>query len=314
MQNKGRLKFYENHSLSLVSTFGIGGKARFFVIPYDTDALCRTVLYASRSGRYKVIGNASNLLFDDGGFDGCIICTVKLRKIHLTSPSFAANGDKAIYAESGAMLPALTHLASNSGFMGFEGLCSIPATVGGALCLNAGAYGSEISDTLLAYECFCPKTNEISLTFASKSCFSYRKSPLMNSGKIILGAYFRAEPGDTEQIKARCERFKALRKENQPQGVKSAGSYFKRPKENEGFLPYQNKSAGQVIDMCGLKGAHVGGAQISPKHANFLINASGTAQANEVLALARLVKAEVYQKTGIRLCEEVEFVPYHKNR
>lgn len=312
MQNKGRLKFYENHSLSLVSTFGIGGKARFFVIPYDTDALCRTVFLAARSGRYKIIGNASNLLFDDCGFDGAVICTVKIRKICLTSPPFASNCDKVIYAESGAMLPSLCRLALDNGISGFEGVCSIPATVGGALCLNAGAYGSEISDTLIAYELFCPKTNKIRLAFADKSCFSYRKSPLLNSGKAVLGAYFLAESGEPEQIKARCEKFKTLRRENQPQGVKSAGSYFKRPRENEGFAPYQNKSAGQVIDMCGLKGASIGGAQISQKHANFLINASGTAQASEVLALARLVKWDVYQKTGIRLCEEVEFVSYRK--
>jgi UDP-N-acetylmuramate dehydrogenase len=260
-----------------------------------------------------VVGNASNLLFDDCGFDGCIICTSKMREIRLTSHPAFTGADRVIYAQCGVLLPTLSRFALHQALTGFEGLCSIPATVGGALCLNAGAYGSEISDKLLAYEIFCPQSNKTSLIFADKSLFSYRKSPLMHSGKAILGAFFLAETGESEQIKAKCERFKALRAENQPQGVKSAGSYFKRPHENEGFPPYQNKSAGQVIDTCGLKGVSVGGAQVSPKHANFLINATGQAQASDVLALARTVKATVYKKTGIRLCEEVEFVPFRKN-
>ena len=319
MQNKGRLKFHENHSLSLVSTLGIGGRARVFVMPYDTDTLCRCVFLAARCGRYKVIGNASNLLFDDCGFDGTVISTVKIKCItHILHPKgesekeilTLAGKNGAIYSACGTMLPALNCYAMGKGISGFEGLCSVPATVGGALCLNAGAYGSEISDKLIAYGVYDPKINEKKLVFADKSRFSYRKSPIYKSGLVVLCAYFRADTDDISKIKAKTEKNKSLRRENQPQGVKSAGSYFKRPKKGEGRGDFRDKSAGQIIDMCGLKGSSVGGAEVSTKHANFLINASGNAGSGDMLRLAKFVKTVVYKRTGIALREEVEYVPF----
>lgn len=317
MQNKGRLKFYENHSLSLVSTFGIGGCARVFVLPYDTEALASTVRFASKVGNYAVIGNASNLLFDDCGFNGTVISTVKLKGIfeirrpqnELQNRIFVDFGCKElICTRCGTMLPSLSAYALKNGFAGFEGLCSIPATVGGAICLNAGAYGNEISDRLAAYEVYLLTENTICLKTVSKSDFSYRSSPIAKNGEIILNAYFSVEKGNFEQIKNRIERNKRLRAELQPVGVKSAGSYFKRPNEGEGLPLYRGKSAGQIIDMCGLKGMSVGGAQVSEKHGNFIINQNGKASAKDVMRLARRIKRTVYKRTRISLVEEVEFL------
>ncbi len=313
-QNKGRLKYYENHSLSLVSTFGIGGRARVFVTPFDTKTLCSAVRIASLSGRAVVIGNASNLLFDDYGFDETVISTVKLKKLEvLISPPEikAATGEKVVlYAECGVMLPLLSAFAAREGISGFEGLCSIPATVGGAVCLNAGAYGTEISDNLLAYEVYSRKNSRIRLAIAEKNSFSYRKSPINSSAETVLGAYFRMPPGEKNEIEDKVRRSKACRAASQPIGARCAGSYFKRPIVSDLKSPFWGKSAGEIIDLCGLKGLSVGGAQVSCKHANFIINSNGRATACDVLSLAEKVKKEVLEKTGVRLCEEVEYIPF----
>lgn len=317
MQNKGRLKFYENHSLSLVSTFGIGGCARVFVLPCDKEALVATVHFASRVGGCAVIGNASNMLFDDCGFNGTVISTVKLKGIsrichpqnELQNGIFDAfNRKELICTLCGTTLPSLSVYALKNSIVGFEGLCSIPATVGGAICLNAGAYGNEISDRLVAYEVYLLKENKVCLKTVSKSDFSYRSSPIAKNGEILLNAYFSVENGSAEQIKARIERNKRLRAELQPVGAKCAGSYFKRPNESEGLPLYRGKSAGQIIDMCGLKGMSVGGAQVSSKHGNFIVNRDGKASARDVMRLARRIKRTVYRRTRIKLVEEVEFL------
>lgn len=317
MQNKGRLKFYENHSLSLVSTFGIGGRARVFVVPFDTEALCLVINLARKNGRYLVIGNASNLLFDDRGYAGTVISTVKIREISVKSHPITVtdsrvfekiNAKALLYASCGCMLPLLSATALNHGFTGFEGLCSIPATVGGAVRSNAGAFGTEISDTLVACEMFYPSNGKIELVFPDRSAFSYRKSTVCSGGGIVLSAYFVAKEGEKENIKSRMDRVKTLRASSQPIAVKSAGSYFKRPDERCGKMQYRGKSAGELIDRCGLKGLSVGGASVSSKHANFIVNESGNASANNVLALAKKIKSRVFAITGIRLSEEVEYV------
>ena len=316
MQNKGRLKFYENHSLSLVSTFGIGGRARVFVIPKDTETFTDTVRLASKYGRYAVIGNASNLLFDDKGFFGTVISTVNLRTVGiLTKPRLCEDnavlkksGEKrVIKADCGVMLPTLAAFALKNAFTGFEGLCSVPATVGGAIFMNASAYGTEISDKLIAYEIYCAEEDEKRLVFADKSAFSYRKSPIGKNGEILLCAYFKAEAGDTEQIKARMEQCKGFRAASQPIGERSAGSFFKRPNVSDPQSPFFEKSAGELIDLCGLKGTCVGGAAVSQKHANFIVNKGG-ATASDVRSLADKIKKTVHKRFGIMLCEEVEYV------
>lgn len=309
MQNKGCLKFYKDRSLSLVSTFGIGGKASVFVLPETEEALIDTVCMASALGRYKVIGNASNLLFDDRGFSGAVISTVRLRSLALSDAPTDPHGRRLIEkcggrfirCGCGVMLPSLSAFAARSAVTGFEGLCSIPATVGGAIRQNAGAYGSEISDTLVACEVFYPDTHEKRLIYSEECGFSYRHSLIGRKGETVLSAYFKAEPGEEREINERIARNKAYRLASQPTGVRSAGSYFCRP-SNE-------TSAGELIDRCGLKGMRVGGAEVSTVHANFIVNKTGIASADDVLRLASAVKRNVKKRFGVELTEEVEFVP-----
>ena len=306
MQDKGSLKFYESFSLSRISTFGIGGRARAFVIPTSIDSLCKVLMLAEDN---KTVGNCSNLLFDDHGSDKTVVSCLRLNAIELIDEPRNETEQyliglcadrRMIRAECGAMLPRLVSVAARNSLKGFEGLCSVPATVGGALTLNAGAYGCEIADKLLAYEVFSPERGR-QLVVADKGLFSYRASPIPHSAQTVLCAYFSSETGEIAAITERIELNKALRRKSQPINERSAGSYFKRP-ENAG-----GKSAGELIDRCGLKGISVGNAAVSEKHANFIINKGG-ATASDVLTLADKVKRIVRIQTGIELIPEVEYV------
>ena len=303
----------------MVTTMGTGGRAEFYVTPYDIQTLVMTVREAGKYGRYKVIGNASNLIFDDRGFCGTVISTVKIRASGVLrqprnaeeSRIFAKTGARVLmYATCGTWLPSLSLAAKNLGYTGFEGLCSIPATVGGALYTNAGAFGCEISDNLAALSIYLPEIEKTGLIFRDEMTFSYRKSSVGKSGEIVLCAYFFVRDGNRSKILEKTEESKKKRAATQPIGVRSAGSYFKRPDPGEGKAAYRGKSAGELIELCGLKGCTVRGAQVSEKHGNFIINASGKSRSSDIITLARKVKKKVYEKCGVRLVEEVEYVPY----
>lgn len=323
MQNKGSLNYYENHPLSLVSTFGIGGEAGVFVRVREKEALCELIGFLHGKISYKVIGCGSNLLFSDLGFNGAVISTRALDFCALLDapkrPTDAAvfdtfNVKKVIFADCGCALSRLCEVARASDVTGFEGLCSIPATVGGAVINNAGAFGSEIADTLLACEVYYPELGQCLLRPTVSGDFSYRKSRFKDEGGIILSAYFAAREGERSLIAEKMQKNKALRAFSQPQGVRSAGSFFKRPAPFEGYIGYRGKSAGELIDLCSLKGLTVGGASVSEKHANFIVNASGKASAEDVLALKETIKRKVFEKTGVLLYEEVEYVPFDLTR
>lgn len=299
-QNKGDLKYLENHPLSSVSSMGTGGKARFFVTPHTAGTLIETLKAAEKSSiSYALIGNATNVLFSDDGFDGAVISTKRINGIYLK--------DGMIYVESGTSLPALSGFALENGFSGFEGLVSIPATVGGALTSNAGAFGCEIADRLVSFSVYIPSKDRIEVRTPKSHPFSYRKSSATDGGAVILSASFSADVGDRDEIFAKMMQNKEKRKLTQPIGVKSVGSFFKRPsytEENKAVsVAYYGKSAGELIDLCGLKGKRAGGAEVSKKHAGFIIN-SGNATTGDVLALANEVKKAVFEKTGVKLCEE----------
>lgn len=315
MQNKGSLKFYENHPLSLVSTFGIGGEAGVFVLINNKDDLCSLITLMHEYYPYKIIGNASNLLFADEGFKGAIISTRGIASIKLSCPTDSAvtkdPGDqKIIIADCGCTLPRLCGFAMQNGISGFEGLCSIPATVGGAIINNAGAFGCEISDNLIGCEVFYPEKLQRKLILLTKKDFGYRHSRFKRDNCVILTAYFSVKSGNSNAIFLKMEENRSARALLQPTGVKSAGSFFKRPLPDSGYTQYRGKSAGELIDICGLKGASIGGAYISEKHGNFIINPHGNATANDVISLSEIVKKEVYSRCGIQLTEEVETVPY----
>ncbi len=299
-QNKGCLNYLENLRLSSVSSIGTGGDARFFVTPYTADALINTVKAAKSDGvRYTVIGNATNILFPDEGLDGAVISTRKMNRVSVK--------DGFILADCGVSLPKLSSLALESSFTGFEGLVSIPATVGGALVTNAGAYGCEIANSLVSFSVFIPESGEVKTRLPRDYPFSYRLSHATDGGAIILSATFKGKPGTYSEISAKMSKNKEKRKLSQPIGVKSVGSFFKKPDYvtlNKNVSPdYFGKSAGELIDFCGLKGLSVGGACVSEKHAGFLVNIGNAATA-DFLQLSKIIKHMVFEKTGVRLTEE----------
>jgi UDP-N-acetylmuramate dehydrogenase len=307
-QNKGSLNYEAAYPLYRISTFGIGGKARYFVLPKTEEALCKTVNAAEKAGiSYIVIGNASNLLFDDSGYFGAVISTVKMSGIFVTEERETEK--QRLFALCGAKLPVLSWRALQYGFTGFEGLCSIPATVGGALCSNAGAFGNEISDKLEYVKVFSSEKGETFLKSPAECAFSYRSSRAADKGEIILSASFNCEKNDPSEIAEKMKLCKAKRAATQPLGMKSGGCYFKMPSEavvkNES---YKGVSAGELIDRCGLKGMSIGKAAVSDIHGNFIINTAEKGSASDVLKLAEIIKNTVYARTGIQLCEEVVFV------
>ncbi len=293
-QSKGCLNYSKDRPLSAVSAFGIGGNAAFFVVPKDIDTIKSVIRELYDSGeRYIVVGNASDLLFDDEGYDGTVVSTGLLNGIR------SENGR--LYAECGVKLPYLCRYAYENRLTGFEGLCSIPATVGGALKMNAGAFGCEISDTLEYISVYSPKSDTTIIKERNECDFAYRRSHSACEDEVILSAVFGPQTGDIAEILSKMRRYRQIREETQPVKVKSAGSYFKRPNAE--------KSAGELIEICGLKGKNVGGAYVSEKHGNFIINKNGSARSSDVLALAEIVKNTVFEKTGVVLEEEVIYIP-----
>ncbi len=291
-QSKGSLKYTKDRPLSAVSTFGIGGNAAFFVVPRNITSLKELLkLLWDLKERYIVIGNASNLLFSDSGFDGAVISTKSLCSL--------IDDCGMLTAECGVTLPQLTQYCAEVGYAGFEGLCSIPATVGGAIKMNAGAFGCEISDRLISVSVYSPESDKTVIKNREKCGFSYRHSSAVGGNEIILEARFAPETGKSADILAKMDINRQKRIKNQPTGVRSAGSYFKKPNAE--------KSAGELIEICGLKGKRIGGAAVSEKHGNFIINEK-SARAKDVLALAETIKETVFKKTGVLLSEEVLYI------
>lgn len=284
--------------LSAVSTFGIGGKVSVLLSPENEDELLLAVIYAKSNGiPFRVIGNGSNLLFSDNGFNGIIIRTVKLRSITLE------NG--LMRADCGVMLPRLCSFAAQSGLGGLHGLSGIPGTVGGAIAVSAGAYGCNICDTLVSCRVLYTDSCEVREKKLAPNVFSYRKSPFtdgMGRKAIILSALFKPFTEPSVDIQRKICFCRERRYATQPCNQKSAGSYFLRPEPD--------LSAARLIDQAGLKGFTVGGASVSEKHAGFIVN-KGFASCRDVLFLAEEVKERVYSLFGILLSEEVIFVNHN---
>ncbi len=277
-------KILKDVSLLLYNTFSVGGNAKYFFAPKTVDELKEVVSYAESKGiPYYILGNGSKVLISDKGYNGLIIYTGKLKKIQDVN-----NG---VYCQSGVNLQALIDYASKRNLGGLEFLTGIPATLGGALVMNAGAYGDEIGNHVEYVEILTDgKIDKI----LNKDCaFSYRKSAL--SKKIIVGAKINLKY--SEIIEKNCKYFRLKRQCSQPFG-KSAGSVFKNP---------QGITAGSLIEKLSLKGMKIGGAYVSHKHANFIIN-DGTASAKNIYDLIKSVKNKVYNTFGVELKEEIIYL------
>lgn len=274
-------------------SFRIGGNAEILVVPQKERVLSEIVKYCSgKKIPYRILGNGSNVLISDSGLRGVTIKTMG----GLTELLYL--GDGIITSGAGVSLTKLCNFALENSLTGLEFAYGIPGTVGGAVYMNAGAYGGEIKNTLMSVRSIDPINGKPDETKAESLELSYRNTSFMTNKRIITGAVFRLSKGNKEEIRALMEELMTKRKTSQPLQYPSAGSTFKRPKE--GY-------AAAHIDQCGLKGTRVGDAAVSTKHAGFVIN-EGNATCKDVLELMELIKNEVLKQHGVLLEAEVEIL------
>lgn len=273
-----------------------GGIAEVCFFPETAEELCaQTAKLYAENKRFYVLGNMSNVLVPDGKTDFVPVITSKMNK---TEISENADGSVSVYAEAGVSLTKLAYSMCRSGYGGLVFAYGIPGTVGGAVFMNAGAYGSEMSAVAEYVDCFDPADGK-TMRFSNEQCrFGYRTSAFCENGFVILGAGLRLERADAETLTAQAKETMRRRAEKQPLEYPSCGSAFKRP---SGYF------AGELIEKCGLKGVSVGGAQVSEKHAGFIINKGGATTA-DVAELIALVQKKTAEKFGVELEAEIRIL------
>lgn len=287
----GEDRVFTEEAMSQHTTFKIGGPADYFLMPDKGEDVGRVIkICKEKEIPYFILGNGSNLLVGDGGYRGAVI------QIYRNMSSVTVEGNE-ITAQAGALLSAVAAAAKNASLTGFEFAGGIPGTIGGAVVMNAGAYGGEMKDVLTEVtvmnaegDIFTLPTEELEL--------GYRTSIIKTVGYIVLEAKIRLKEGDPEVIRETMKDLTIRRTTKQPLEYPSAGSTFKRP---EGYF------AGKLIMDSGLAGYQVGGAQVSEKHCGFVINA-GDATARDVRTLMDNVRDIVYKKYGVTLEPEVKFL------
>ena len=284
------IEFCENSDTACRSSFKIGGKVALALFPKSIDQLIFCVrLLDENNVKFEIFGNASNVLFAFEYYNGAFIFTE-----HLNSFSVEKNR---IFAGAGVSLTHLSNVAAANSLSGLEFAYGIPAQVGGAVYMNAGAYGSQMSDVLeytLAFD-----RSSLEIRRICDGGFGYRKSCYMtNKDLVCLGASFSLSRGAQEEIKAKMAENMNSRREKQPLNFPSAGSYFKRPEGN---------FAGKLIEDCKLKGFRIGDAEVSPKHAGFIVNV-GKASYTDVLLLEEKIKERVLKEFGVILEREVRLI------
>ncbi len=278
-------------SMKNYTSFKVGGPAELFLSPEDAGQTAKLVRFCEKEEiPVFVLGKGSNLLVSDRGIKGAVIYTGKQCSISMTD-------ENTVRAQSGASLAQLCTFALENSLSGLEFAYGIPGTVGGAVFMNAGAYGGEMKDVLLNSEYVSTDGTSGELDNEAME-LSYRHSAYENSNLVITAASVRLAPADRNEIKSTMNDILARRKEKQPLEYPSAGSTFKRPEGN---------FAGALIEQCGLKGVSVGGAQVSEKHAGFIINRGG-ATAADILSLIKHVQARVKAQTGVSLETEIRLI------
>ena len=289
------LELRADEPMSRHTTFRLGGPAALMALPKSVSE-AKAVLGAARKAGVEpfFLGNGSNLLVADSGYPGFVVKLAGEFEEICPEP-FPQNGKHLLRAGGAVLLSKLSNRAQELGLAGLEFAGGIPGSVGGAVTMNAGAYGGEMVQ-VLELVTFLDETGEVCILPVSECGFGYRKSIFSDRKCLILKARFHLEQGDPATIRARMEELAAKRKEKQPLEYPSAGSMFKRP---------PGHFAAALIDQCGLKGLTVGGAQVSEKHAGFVVNRGGATCA-DVLELVRQVKEEVLRQTGVELEMEVK--------
>lgn len=282
-------RFFIRHDfpLSRVTSFHIGGNADLAVYPADAEAFAYALDAVVQAGvPYTVIGNGSNTLVRDSGFRGVVFVTTDMRRVTIDGTRLTGG--------CGVLLGSVGTNASRAGLAGAEFANGIPGTLGGAVYMNAGAYGGQLADIVCETVCYDLDAKQVLHLDNAAQHFGYRHSVFMEKNYIILSATLQLTKDEPDAIRARMNDYLARRREKQPLEYPSAGSVFKRP---EGHF------AGKLIEDAGLKGLRVGGAEVSPKHAGFIVNVGG-ASARDVLELIERIREKVYAMSGVTLeCE-----------
>ena len=281
---------YFDESMKKHTTFKVGGNAMCIAVPDTIEKAAALVKFLNENNIKKYfLGNGSNVIFNDEGFDGVIVKTSNLN-------DFEINGNT-VTASAGLLMTSLSKKVQEKGLSGLEFCYGIPGNVGGGVFMNAGAYGGEISQCLVSVD-YIDENGQL-CTIAKVDCdFSYRHSVFMKNNWLIVSAKFVLTPKDSAEMLAFMEDIMQRRKDKQPLDKPSAGSSFKRP---VGYF------AAALIDECGLKGLTVGGAQVSEKHAGFIVNIGG-ATCRDIVALADKVRQIVYEQRGVELEKEMIIV------
>ncbi|MBQ3574832.1 MAG: UDP-N-acetylmuramate dehydrogenase [Clostridia bacterium] len=283
-------RLFENEPMSKHTTFRVGGPADLMFYPESRDEIIAALEAAKEENvPVHVIGNGSNLLVRDGGIRGLVI---------VLGDEFArvcVDGDR-IYAEAGVRLSRIAMVAQENGLTGLEFAGGIPGTLGGGCMMNAGAYGGQLSDVLVS--CQVLLDGELKSYSVDEMEMGYRTTMPLKKGGVVFSAEFRLKRGDPAAIAERMRDLAQRRRDKQPLNMPSAGSTFKRP---EGHF------AGALIEGCGLKGYSVGGAQVSEKHAGFVVN-TGNATAKDILGLIEYIQKTVFAEKGVTLEPEVRII------
>ena len=285
----------ENEPMSGHCSFRIGGPARALAVPSDVTGFTRLcAIMKEHQVAPFMLGNGSNILFPDEGLpDLLLVSTEKLQKLFLLP-------DGAIYAEAGVSLARLAAFACDQGLSGLEFASGIPGTVGGGLRMNAGAYGGELKDVVESVVCYYLPEQALYEMPQANCRFGYRSSVFQKTGGlVVLSAVFRLSAGDKETVSAKMRELNEKRRDKQPLDLPSAGSAFRRP---EGHF------AAALIDQAGLKGYTVGGAQVSEKHAGFVVNRGG-ATSKDVYEVLMHVRSTVYERFQVPLEPEIIILP-----
>ncbi|MFI3210253.1 MAG: UDP-N-acetylmuramate dehydrogenase [Peptostreptococcaceae bacterium] len=287
--NIDNIKFDEE--MKKHTSFKVGGKVDVLITPSDEEELISLIKYLKEKNiNYLIVGNGSNLLVKDGGFRGVII------KITNKFNKFEIKGEY-VDVQSGVILSTISKAFTREGLSGFEFAAGIPGTIGGAIYMNAGAYGGEMKDIVQSVRLLDEDGNIFELS-NSEMEFSYRKSVLANKNYIVLSSKMKLKKSCSEIIRNEIRDATQKRVANQPLNMPSAGSTFKRP---EGFI------AAKLIDDAGLKGLSMGGAQVSTKHSGFIVN-TGDATCEDILNLMYIVKTIVKDKFNVELEPEVKIL------
>lgn len=283
------VSFSENVLLSELTSFRIGGPCSVVASLDSPSEFLGLTTYAEEAGiPWRLLGNGTNILAPDEGFNGILI------RLRSSSEPIRFEGNF-VYAEASVSMAALAHKVVHHGLMGMEALSGIPGTVGGACAMNAGAYGTEVADVLRSVTVL--RNGSVENLCVDKKDFGYRISPVCAPDTIVFEAKFELCPDDGH-TNERMADYQNRRTSKQPLSLPSAGSVFKRP---AGFY------AGALIEQCGLKGFRIGGACVSEKHAGFIVN-DRRATAEDVLNLISLIRLRVFEQTGVMLERELKLL------